>query len=389
MAGVKKGSKRGPYRKRLNEGYRGLLISLMMTGGIVTGHGIELVGGKKSEYIRKQLTSMQSEIDPSNGKPLCRSVRIDNHYKASYLTSFDKNTDEYFDEIAQKNIDRLLKRKSDPTGLERGIGIADSMAFMKRMGIPSLVGEKSDYYAPEICDGYYLWDEIKMMTAIAFGKIAEDIKLSVFAPTRAVGMLLLHKHFYPTYFVNKTRLKWKQVDEVKMLAQTREMIDRRGMAYLNNSECIIIARDEDVFTRMLSDKHRDEKKKREYKDSYNLFMAADVVYESIYAFPFKSEAEELFSLIRERQDWKKILMDRFGGKGAAFTNRVSCDFEKDGEYVCLFCIPDLKKFDRFVLGCKVQYLTYRFKVICFGWQESFVRSALSEEQCEIEVVSLN
>ena len=365
-------------KKNYKKGTRLDIIKTLHIGAVIPAKGLIIMDTPRTYKDKLHEMIKEGLIEESRVK--CGRLT----YRIFTLKDYEKNKQIYIDNlpdgyyesyIMQNQIIARKCRSAKGAASTRIITTAETYMIMRNAGVncdpdnrPSLYGnEKIDindnlyYSSTEIKEYTGYSDTVKIETEDKAG-ITGTVKSVI--SSRITGLLLSKSGCYSVYHLGHDLSYWQRGSELKMKVYIEGMLWDKTNYENNLSSSILFVEDYASFYKVINP-FADKRSKGE--NSYQVLKAA---YSSLYALPYSKAGRKMLEIMCTK-NWidntKRMLLDGFSTN----IDGVSpIDATKDGNDVCLFCIPDLDHFQRFI-----NYETAYKKrpiTICFDFQKEMV-----------------
>lgn len=361
--------KRRRYRRvKMCSGYRGELMRLMLTNGIVPYDALHMLKGEHRLYTRK-LKEMEEEgiveIVRYKNKKVATLKGFEMNYE-KYISSFPVGYYGYYNRIGSQ-IKIKLGRRADKVQAERAYREGKVSTLMYGCGINELFEEKPDITTDEsdiitsAC--YYGMGEIKL----GFG----DGEKAIFN-SRAIGCIVGQGGMFAVYDTESRAMKWNDASEDRMMIYTARIINKAFPQHENKvqplTESLVLAYNEKTLCKVILNEKEDK------------LINTETKYVSMYGMLYKKEYMPLIKNLCSDSEWKTRMKKRYLeadgfniSPGIINMLPVSCDgVNENGEYVLLFCIPDISKLRRFLSAAHMSKQPERYKLYCYSFQAPIV-----------------
>lgn len=208
--------------------------------------------------------------------------------------------------------------------------------------------------------------------------------------SRITGLLISPGGIYGVYNIGNQMLEWKRTGEVKMANYILQIVRNKNIEedmLQDKKECIIIARTQTLFYKILTLNYQRNNIKNE-----RTLLNIDYAYNKMYAIPENRNGMLLIKMMTVNGWKKKIYDSMFSQKeqeNAKFVS-VTCDAYNAEEdiYKLTFCVPDMVKLKSFVVRAKLENNRKQFELYCFTMQldmiAEFVRDAVQIYKIDLQ-----
>lgn len=356
-------------KKNYKKGTRKEINELIHMSGIIPEKSLKYIEGKNYRVMRMKIREMIKEgvleYRKRKGLPrailLCESGKDRDRCEESLpaeLAEFYKNFG--------KTDSKRYQYSTTPGAAERVFYNSDTLIFMHGCGIRTLANEKEGIKEKEEIRGkaiYYTSREIKNGIGYRADVIEKEEGINVNS-SRLRGMVISENGAYGIYRL-PTLTSYSQNGEYKM----KLYLDRIVRDKLGNeeelTEAVIIADNDrkDIIGNLI----RAEKQNVKYR-----FESMEFVYKSIYGI-HADETGQMMMRIFTVKNWKKKIIDSFELPQEGERRGIACDGADGERYYYVYCVPDIKRFRKFLTRAEVENDKNHFIVICFDWQVEMMK----------------
>ena len=180
--------------------------------------------------------------------------------------------------------------------------------------------------------------------------------------SRIVGALFAGNNVYAVYNTRSSAIKWKGMNEMK----TRYILTDLARVNGDLSECnsaIIFGKDDKTI--LSSFFNQAEKNNKDFR--------FDKIYQNVYAIPQNPTGIELLKLFKIPNFQEKILTYMFEEKDICRNSGYGWNAVIDGVYVFSYLDANIAALSRFYETAKRGKGKNKFMVICYDFQEKFIR----------------
>lgn len=375
-------------KKRYKQGYRKVMMQIMLTCGAVSYNGIHMLEGQHRMYTRK-LKDMEEE-------GIVCIVHLGKK-KAARLRDYEKRCDEYIGEYApgyyghyrrygMPSASSIGKWDSDKNRSRKAYRESEVVMMMYGADVHVLPEEK-----PVIREGeripnegayYYGSLEIKEGCGFRLGICKDEMteEESAVINSRMNGCMISEGGHYVLYHSGDRVLKWKKSSEGQIAFSFATLVNSlyEGKPMdVTMKECIIFAYNDEVYRKIISP----ENLKR--KDMVNTVSG----YDCMYAIPYTKEGQAMVRMMG-RENWKDRLKKKYLGVTQVNVRTMACDRTENGINTLLFCIPDMVKLRKFVATAEWTASMegkMKYEIICYDFQYDLVKE-IAGKVADIETV---
>lgn len=360
-------------RPTWNKGYRGEIMKLLLTVGIISKRGIPLLSGNHRMYLRK-IKEMEEERIIEKHR--------NNGNVTENLKDFDKRMDEYLSEYpngyyghynryCRTNVDNVTKYGKDKIQFERAVRDSESAMMAYSSGAKMMVDEKpalrlEKTVIPKRASIYYRTAEVKDASDTG----SEN---KILAQTRCNGWLTSPGGEYLVYLIGKKLIRWTKVSETSYAGYVTTVIEKKKEGEKRNvKEGILLAYNDEPYRRMMTPKKQ-----------VSTNLNAENGHPVMYGLTYDEYGKEMLWLM-QRKNWKERMKKEYlsGMKVNTRTSVVDCDALDGDVKVLLYCIPDLVKLKRFIAASTWENDVTKYHIYCFDFQEKFVVD-VAGDYCEV------
>ena len=180
--------------------------------------------------------------------------------------------------------------------------------------------------------------------------------------SRIVGALFAGNNVYAVYNTRSSAIKWKGMNEMK----TRYILTDLARVNGDLSECnnaVIFGKDDKTI--LSSFFNQAEKNNKDFR--------FDKIYQNVYAIPQNPTGIELLKLFKIPNFQEKILSYMFEEKDICRNSGYGWNAVIDGVYVFSYLDANIAALSRFYETAKRGKEKNKFMVICYDFQEKFIR----------------
>lgn len=374
-------------KKNYKKGVRNEIIMLLHMCGIVPEKSLKYLNGKNYKVMRMKISEMMKEGSLKYYKrgSLQRVILLDENSKekTAYEQFMPKELLTYYEKYMKKDIKRFLysgkkERNASEINIEKKEKIyvndseahrvfynSDTMMFMYGIGIETLATLKKDPLPESL---YINAREIKhsMDYKADLDTKEGDVKINY---SRIRGMLVSKGGIYAVYRTN-TRATYKQNGEYKMKFYLDRIVNERIKNGSEVTEAILIADDNasEILKNIL--KPKEEEKKFQ-------FTSMEFVYKKIYGLPADKNGQQMLKIFTH-YNWKNKIIQSFELPTIPEMDGVVCDGYDGHTYYYVFCVPDIKRFKKFIARAEIENIKEKYVVVCFDWQVSLVKKVIGK-----------
>lgn len=364
-------------RPTWKKGYRGELMRLFLTVGVISRRGIPLLHGNHRMYLRKIREMEKEQIIEKHRN---------NGNVVENLKDFEKRVDEYigdysngyygfFNRYCQTNIDYVTKYGKDRLQFERAVRDSESTIMAHSAGAKVFIEDKTDLRSEEnIAEDsvvYYRTSEIKGSRKTGNGE-------KIIAQTRCNGWLSSPGGDYLLYMIGKKLIRWTKISEtsfagyVTLLAEKKKKGEKREV-----KESILLAYTDEPYRRMTSIDSR------QISVNLNVENGHSVMYGLLY----NTIGRDMMQIMTKK-NWKEEMKKEYleGMNTNTGKSVVACDAIDGDVKILLFCIPDIVKLKKFLSAAALENDVTKYHVYCFDYQSEFI-TAVAGKYCEVYTTS--
>lgn len=378
-----------------NRGYRGELIRILLTAGCISYKGLHLMCGSHSMYTRKLKQMREEGITEQKklGRRRVEKLFNYNNSKDKYLSKLPPEYEKHYEQYGKEHSHNIGRWSSEKTSAERAYRTSEICMLMNGAGIYMFPDEK-----PELSSA----EKIKVENEAAYFYTASEIKkatnFQLIIPkarkeeekqkqktenltvnTRAIGSLFCKESTYMIYHSGGKVMKWNRSAEGQMSMHVGKIVrqlipDTKETGGIRR--CIIYANADKVFKSIFEN----DKKRLG-------LLTTNSGYDEMYLLPVNESGRE-FTSFMTRENWKETIKQEYlrGYETETVQGTIVCDGKDKRGSILLYCIPNINRLEKFIRAAEWSGDKNAFRIICFTFQESFVRS-VAEEYAEVIVVS--
>ena len=369
-------------KKNYKKGTRKDVIKTLHMTGILPIKALSMYDTPRT--YKDKIREMEKE------KLVCSDrLKLNGHsYRYVYLNDFEKKREEYGDSLPDGFYEsyitygaEALRQARSKGGSAAARAISDSEAFimMNSAGIacepdtkPFLRGKgfiddvPSCYFQSKEVKGYTNYrDKANMET-----KDGEQIKLVV--SSRLTGLLVSRGGVYAVYNIGSNLSSWRKGRETRIAQHITFMLRDKMQNPRDLDTCLILTDCYGELSRALAPATRRD------ESAAASFENLSYIYNRIMALPFTATGRRMLEIMKTDR-WEDAIRSTFL---AGYTTEdimyqgVPCDAYKEENgvmtYLMLFCIPDIKKLQKFKKAAQIAGDKDRYIVACFDFQAELV-----------------
>ena len=354
-------------KKNYKKGTRKEINELIHMCGIIPEKSLKYIGDKNYRVMRMKIRQMINEgvLEYKKRKGLPRAIVLCENGKdrdrceeslPAKLAEFYKNFG--------KTDSKRYQYSTTPGAAERVFYNSDTMIFMHGCGIKMLATEKEGLLKKLGEEAlYYTSREIKNGIGYKADVIEKEDSVNVNS-SRLRGLVLSQGGAYGIYRL-PTLTSYSQNGEYKMKLYLDKIVREKMGNGEELKEAVIIA--DNDRKEIIENLIKAEKQNVKYR-----FESMEFVYKSIYGIPADEIGQQMMKLFTVN-NWKKKIIDSFGLPDDDNRKGVACDGADGERYYYVYCVPDIKRFRKFLARAEVENDRNRFVVICFDWQVEAVK----------------
>lgn len=368
-------------RKNYKKGPRKEIITLLYLCGIVPEKSLRYLHGANYKVLRMKISEMMKEgvlrYYKRPGLPRVICLESYERNKEQYEECVDPSLRQAFEIYSKTDIKRFFysgkKEKGIAEGNENaGLGRghtqdseayrvyynSDTAIFMYGIGI-ELSGAKVAQPCKKAVyvNARELKNEIGYKAALE--EIDKEIKINY---SRIRGLLMGPSGAYAVYRAN-SRSAYRQNGEYRMkLYLDRLLVTRYGIVD-EVERAILIANEgkQEILENILMP-----------KDNRFQFTSMEFVYKRIYGLPANENGQMLLKVMT-MEGWESRIVSSFGLPTCPeMEGTIEDGFNGEVHYY-VYCVPEMKRFKRFLMRAKIEEDRKRYVIICFDWQVPLVK----------------
>lgn len=363
---------KGNYKK----GTRREIIKTLHMVGVIPSKSLNVLENRRT-YREKIKTMIDEGVvregRVKNGRHTYRLIEFNDfeHNRELYRSSLPNG---YYETYVTYGALAARQAKNLPGRIsQRVIGVAETHIMVKSAGIACEPDNKPNLYRKVFIDDgnsyYYNSREIKNYTGYKDKvKITQnenkDVQKLVIS-SRITGLIVSRGGTYSVYNMGQSITDWQAGGELKMKTHLDFLI---GYKMENPSACdssLLTIEDYESFSLILS-----PRTKRDYKSEKSLENLKQA-YRRIYCLPYSLEGKRMLEIMTD-DGWISKIKDAmlvnytYDDRSVGY---LPCDAISDnGEYIFLFCIPDIAGLQRFIKYAEASGDKSKFIVIGFDYQ---------------------
>lgn len=366
--------------KQYNTGMRREIMKMLLALGTVTKNGLRMRFGENYKYAMETMRRMINEGMVREGKyELGRRVTryfVLNDFptqKKIYMKYFPVGYYYCYHLYGENNAKEISRKKKEEVyGMERVARVSDIGAMMMRSGVKCMPDE-----IHEILKG-----NVKIERGAAYYFTASAVKrsLDVVSNSRAVGFMCCANETFVVYNTGeRARLKWSVSTEGKMM-RIVNMIDREMRE-------VEIEKEREVSSILIGGEQAVSMIFEEREDKRVSTIKIPSGYKEMLYVPYTEDGVWLLKQMNTAE-WRAELKKKYlkGLQPPNIKNGIAHDAKDKDVNVLLFCIPDIEKLHNFVTHAKFTGAREKFRILCYPFQEEFLRT-IAGENCEIRTIT--
>ena len=377
---------KGNYKK----GTRREIVKILHMTGIIPSKSLNVLENKRT-YREKIKTMVDEKViregRVKNGRRTYRIIEF-NDYEQNRASYSDALPDGYYENYVTYGAQAARQARNVSGRVsQRIIGVAETHIMMKSAGIGCEPDTKPNLYRNTFIDDggkyYYNSRDIKNYTGykdktkIIKNENADNEKLVI--SSRLTGLAISKGGVYSVYNMGQSMIDWQAGGELKMKTHLDYLIGHKMENPIACDSCITISEDYTSISRLLK-----PTTKSDYKTE-KAFENLKQAYKKIYGLPYDLNGKRMMEIMTD-DNWKNKLKDTmlaghtYDEKSVGY---LPCDAITDnGEYLFLFCVPDITGLQRFIKYAEAQGDRSKFIVIGFDFQAELLAKGCSD-RCRI------
>ena len=358
-------------KKNYKKGTRKEIIELLHMCGIIPEKSLRYLNHKNYKTMRMKISEMIKEgvVKYIKRDNLTRVIALseNSEEKEEYEKEIEECLLEYYKRYGKADIKRFsyAGRKGHVTDSDshRVMYNADTMMFMYGAGIKILPTIKKDRVEKNIyLNSREIKNDIGYMAEKE--KVDGEIKLHY---SRLRGLYVTEKKCYAVYRTN-TKATYKQNGEYKIkLYLDRLLINKLGRKEEVKEALLIVDENKREIVESII--------KPSETDKRFSFTGMEFVYQKIYCLPASIEGQVMLKVFAHPR-WNEKVIESFELPTSIGMESGMCDGYDEERYYYVFCVPDIKRFKKFVARAEIEDNRNRFVVICFDWQLELVKKVI-------------
>lgn len=383
-------------KKNFNTGVRGEMYKLLLTYGMVTYDGLEMLHQHEKRIYQRGIKKMQREnlVNVKWMKGGRRKYAILNNREI-------KNEKDMYDEaIFKSQYEAVGRDNSHNTSDSRnfrvekvyrgakiyqmmyGAGI-NCMPTDKLKLLPAWKTTRDTEYTLRDMLAYYGDAEIKdaaeYKADIGIGTKRGD---RILFNTRAHGVMCNENRVYIVYNTENQLMIWTNTAEQKFIYSARDVIAHTYGVEINDKPCgIVIGATMEMSERILT--------QPVIVTADKTYISANNPFDYLYSIPYNQYGQKMLELM-QNSFWEQALKDKYlkGLSQLTVSSGVDCDGvdKENRRYVLLYAIPDINKLYRFLANASMREDREHFEIICYEWEQAFIEK-VTEKRYKITVLT--
>lgn len=383
MAG-KKVRRREPMYKE--GGIRYKLIYILHNTGIIPYQYLELLPYSK-QAVQKKIIDMKKvgELEEHTTKKhdMWYRVLYIAHYKETiklYLSYLPKGYSEFYREnlaILTSDVKRRNRNVCERIYCNAGIVMMmDGAQITYAREKKPLLAKKEDLPQDQII--YYTDTEIKKYShyraTTSENLINHQRELTY---SRINGMIFAPDEDYAVFNIGKEVGRWNKRGEKKIKVKLNQIITSKKYGRREVRSAILFA---NSYTLL----------QKGYKPLADIdqFNAITYSYSCVLFFPMDKKGQKNLEIVLSADHWSIICEMIYGYTPERDSRQNWYDFYIGETYDLVFCVPDIKKLERFVNHAEDIADRRKMRIICFDYQKEYLKLT-SQGLCRISICSLD
>lgn len=356
-------------KKNYTKGTRREILELLYMCGVVPEKSLRYIQHRKYKVMRMKISEMVKEgvLKYEKKNKLTRVLLINENHrdKERYEESLPETLRAYYRNYGKTDVKQFLYKNN---GYEpaRVFYNSDTMLFMYGIGIKTLAIEKDGLLQKDIGEAiYYNSKEIK--NGINYkADVTETSEGQNISSSRLRGMVVSKGGIYGIYRMNSLS-SYSQNGEYKMkLYLDRIVREKKDIDYETREvEDVVLIVDENK-EKLMESYIEPEKISGKYS-----IESLEFVYKRVYGLPADENGQKLMKVFTHH-DWRNRIINSFELPNDGNSGVVCDGYDGETAYY-VFCIPDIKRFKKFLARAKVENNREKFVIICFDWQVDLVK----------------
>lgn len=364
---------RGPYKKNYERGIRGEIIKLIYACGIIPEKSLVYLENMNYKTMRMKIKEMMNETVLEYYKrgrmPRVILLNAESNERSEYEKAVSKEQLAYYWKTGKQDENKVTSKKKKISETERVIYNIDTVLFMYGIGIKVKIAEKNELAGTIEKSVYYTSRILKtgMGKEQRYGAEIRNKNGEIeIGNSRLRGMLCSKGGVYGVYRMS-TNGTYSQNGEYKMkLYLERLTSDMENGRELKDAIVIANVDRKKIMENMIAP----EENRRKIR-----FASIEAIYRHVYCIPADKNGQQMMKVFT-CNGWKEKIYESFGLPQSSNRNGVVCDGSDDDHWYYVFCIPDIKRFQKFKARAEIENDREQFIVICFDWQVPLVKNVI-------------
>lgn len=355
-------------RKNYRKGTRKEIMELLHMCGIIPERSLKYMRDKNYKVMRMKIHEMVEEgvLTYVKKTKLTRALAIHESRKDKelYDESIAKELQTYYAEYGKTDEKRYCYSKKYADYV-RIFYNADTMMFMYGCGIKMLASHKGSLLNKNEEESiYYNSREIK--NGINYkADVIDTEEGQIISSSRLRGMVMSQGGIYAIYRFN-TLSAYSQNGEYKMKLYLDRIVREKLEEKEEVSQAVIIV--DQNNERLLENYIRPENIAGKYS-----LESMEFVYKKVYGVP-ADENGQMMMKVFTNNSWREKIINSFNLPCEKGMQGVVCDGYDGNSYYYIYCIPDIKRFRKFIMRAELENNKEKYIVICFDWQVEMVKA---------------
>lgn len=193
--------------------------------------------------------------------------------------------------------------------------------------------------------------------------------------SRAVGMLVTPDSNYIVYnqFQNRNQISDVEMRTKELTLSVNDYYREDNKSVKATNEAILISEEEPIIKMLTETEEEQEKRKT------RVFELPEPIFDKLYYVPSSIDG---CNVIRQmsKENWEEDLIKNIGQMYGPKKKTWLIHHATNGDdtYVYYFCLSELNSFKRFLVQAADYLDKLQFEVVCFKYQEEFLKKILDE-----------
>lgn len=346
---------------------RSEIIHTILMCGIIPYEGLNIKPSPRT--YKMKITEMVKEgildtVKVKNGRRTYRMVGLAENAFGKIVEEVPDKYEEIYRAYGMADAKRAKYAKG-PDSLRV---ITNTMAYMMMVTIGLRVKPEeklslgSDGTLKDEGKYYYTSREVKSYTEYMVSVIQKKDSYKKVVASKMTGLMLTPGGDYLTYSISASIPEWSRSGEAKMQAYTDRILTQKMETATRLENALILADGNKQFQKLLIPP--DLRSERSMNDIC-------AVFEHVYGIPYDNNGRRMLEIMTQPEWARQIKEACAANKFNTDTTYcpITCDAYMEDQYVFILCVPDMKRYQKFLDAAETVQRKEKFIIICFDWQK--------------------